>query len=187
MTVGIIGYGHIGRVTARKLAQGFGARVLVHSPSLLENHVLGDEIAPGVLVASLEHIQHGADAIVLHLPLTSENRHMVDAAFIAACRRRPMLINVSRGGLVDNDALVQALDAGLLSGAALDVVEGEPAPPIGVIGRPDVIVTPHVAFSSDASLEELRRRCTEDVVRVLRGETPLHPCNSPRRTGAQVP
>lgn len=180
MTIGIIGYGHIGRVTAHKLAQGFGARVLAYSPSLLEKHVLGDEVASGVIAASIEHIQHAADAIVLHLPLTSATRHMIDDEFIAACRRRPMLINVSRGGLVDNDALVRALDAGSLSGAALDVVEGEPSPPVEVIGRPDVIVTPHIAFTSDASLEELRRRCTEDVVRVLRGETPRHPCNSPR-------
>jgi D-3-phosphoglycerate dehydrogenase / 2-oxoglutarate reductase len=89
------------------------------------------------------------------------------------------LINVSRGGLIDSVALVRALDSGQLSGAALDVVEGEPTPPANVIGRPDVIVTPHVAFSSDASLLELRRRCSEEVVRVLRGEAPQHPCNVP--------
>ncbi len=187
MTVGIIGYGRIGRVTAHKLARGFGARVLAYSPSLLAEHVIGDELAPGVLVASVENIQSEADAIVLHLPLTEHNRHMIDAAFIAACRRKPMIVNVSRGGLIDNDALVRALDAGQLSGAGLDVVEGEPSPPLGVVGRPDVIATPHIAFTSDASLEELRRRCTEDVVRVLRGEAPLHPCNHPRRTGVQVP
>lgn len=181
MTVGVIGYGGIGRLTAHKLAQGFGARVLAYSPSLLGRHVLGDAVAPGVFAASIEHIQREADAIVLHLPLTDATRHMIDDEFIAACRRKPMLVNVSRGGLVDNDALVRALDAGRLSGAALDVVEGEPSPPSSLIGRADVIATPHIAFSSDASLQEVRRRCTEDVVRVLRGEDPVHPCNSPRR------
>jgi len=179
MTVGLIGYGRIGRMTARKLSQGFGARVLATSPTLLEEHVIGTEIAPGVLAATVELIQHEADAIVLHLPLTATNHHMIDGAFLAACRRKPMLINVSRGGLVDNDALVSALDAGLLSGAALDVVEGEPSPPASLVGRPDVIVTPHIAFTSDASLAEVRTRCTEDVVRVLRGDKPLHPCNAP--------
>jgi phosphoglycerate dehydrogenase-like enzyme len=133
----------------------------------------------GVFVASIEQIQKDADAIVLHLPLTDATHHLVDDAFLAACARKPILINVSRGGLVDNDALLRALDRGLVSGAALDVVEGEPSPPNAVVGRTDIIVTPHIAFSSDASLEELRRRCTEDVVRVLRGETPLHPCNAP--------
>jgi D-3-phosphoglycerate dehydrogenase / 2-oxoglutarate reductase len=179
MTVGIIGYGRIGQATARKMSQGFGARVLVTSPTLLRERVTGTEVAPGVLVASAELIQHEADAIVLHLPLTASTQHLVNDTFLQTCRRRPALINVSRGGLVDNDALVRALDRGLLSGAALDVVEGEPLPPLAVIGRADVIATPHIAFSSAASLEELRRRCTEDVVRVLRGDKPLHACNAP--------
>jgi D-3-phosphoglycerate dehydrogenase len=179
MTVGIIGYGRIGSVTARKLSLGFGARVLASSPSLLRSNAQGDDVASGVFVASIEQIQKDADAIVLHLPLTDATHHLVDDAFLAACARKPILINVSRGGLVDNDALLRALDRGLVSGAALDVVEGEPSPPNAVVGRTDIIVTPHIAFSSDASLEELRRRCTEDVVRVLRGETPFHPCNAP--------
>jgi D-3-phosphoglycerate dehydrogenase len=78
---------------------------------------------------------------------------------------------------------VRALDGGLISGAGLDVIDGEPSPPKSVTTRTDVIATPHVAFSSNASLVELRRRCTEDVVRVLRGERPLHPCNQPASTG----
>lgn len=179
MTVGIIGYGRIGRVTARKIARGFGARVLAYSPTLLSEHVIGTDIEPDVLAATLDLIQQEADAIVLHLPLTANTHHLISDAFIAECRRKPLLINVSRGGLVNNDALLRALEDGRLSGAALDVIEGEPSPPMALVGRSDVIVTPHIAFSSDASLEELRRRSTEDVVRVLRGEVPLHPCNSP--------
>jgi D-3-phosphoglycerate dehydrogenase / 2-oxoglutarate reductase len=180
MTVGIVGYGRIGAKTARKVTQGFGARVLATSPSLLATQRPGEEVAPGVFIATLAGIQRDADAIVLHLPLHAASQHLIDDAFLQGCRRKPLLVNVSRGGLVDNDALVRALDAGLLGGAALDVVEGEPAPPQAVIGRRDVVVTPHIAFASAASLEELRRRCTEDVVRVLGGERPLHPCNVPR-------
>jgi D-3-phosphoglycerate dehydrogenase len=179
MTVGIVGFGRIGRMTAHKLAQGFGTRVLVTSPSVMREHVIGTEIAPGVIAATIELIQSEADAIVLHLPLTAANRRMIDDNFVAACKRKPVLINVSRGGLIDNDALIRALEQGRLSGAALDVVDGEPSPPRSLVDRDDVIVTPHIAFTSDASLEELRRRCTEDVVRVLRGEAPLHPCNEP--------
>ncbi len=90
-----------------------------------------------------------------------------------------LLINVSRGGLVDNDALLQALEKGPLGAAALDVVEGEPNPPRALIGHPKVIATPHIAFASTASVLELRRRSAEEVVRVLTGQKPHHPCPPP--------
>jgi D-3-phosphoglycerate dehydrogenase len=139
----------------------------------------GDELERGITVTDQAGIQSEADAIVLHAPLTAANRHMVNDVFFAACRRRPLLVNVSRGGLVDSNALIRALDAGLVSGAALDVVEEEPTPPAPLVHRADVTVTPHIAFSSAASLAELRRRAAEEIVRVLRGERPLHPCNVP--------
>ncbi|HKE95359.1 MAG TPA: C-terminal binding protein [Povalibacter sp.] len=176
-TVGIIGYGRIGKLTARKFSQGFGCRVLAQSRSLLDR--VGRAIEPGVIAADIGTIQREADAIVLHAPLTPQTRHLVNEEFLCRLRRKPLLINVSRGGLVDSDALVRALDAGTISGAGLDVIEGEPAPPKSLTSRTDIIATPHVAFSSNASLAELRQRCTEDVVRVLRGERPLYPCNQP--------
>ncbi|HEU4484438.1 MAG TPA: C-terminal binding protein [Povalibacter sp.] len=179
-TIGIIGYGRIGTLTARKFVQGFGCRVLVNSRSLLQQ--VGQEVAPGVTAADIATIQRESDAVVLHAPLTSATRGIINEAFLANLPRKPLLINVSRGGLIDNEALVRALDGGLISGAGLDVIDGEPSPPKSVTTRTDVIATPHVAFSSNASLVELRRRCTEDVVRVLRGERPLHPCNQPAST-----
>lgn len=183
LVIGVIGYGVIGRMTAHKLAQGFGCRVLVHAPSILRMCKSGERLSPNVFAAGIDDIQRQADAIVLHLPLTAHTRQFVDARFLAACARRPYLINVSRGGLVDNAALIRALDDKVLSGAALDVVEGEPTPPLALVGRSDVVATPHIAFTSDASLRELRERCTQDVIRALRGERPLHPCNqiSPSR------
>ncbi len=178
MTVGVIGYGRIGAATARKL-RGFGCRMLVNSPSLLHAHSPGDDLSPGVVVANLTDIQQQADAIVIHAPLTKDTHHLIDDAFIDALRRRPLLVNVSRGAVIDNAALLRGLDSGALSGAGLDVIEGEPSPPTSVTAREDVIVTPHMAFSSDASLAELRRRSAEEVVRVLRGQSPRHPCNEP--------
>lgn len=174
LTIGIIGYGRIGRETARKL-KAFGCRVLTVARDSQPN----DGIAEPVCLATL---QAETDVIILHVPLTRETSGMVNDAFLAACRRSPLLINVSRGGLVDNDALERALDAGLVRGAALDVVDGEPTPPPSVLARSDVIVTPHIAFASTASMLELRRRACEEVVRVLRGEAPLHPCNQPAGT-----
>ena len=179
LTVGIIGYGQIGRVTARKLSQGFGCKVLVNAPSVLKRYSAGRTIDKGLYAATLADIKAQADIIVLHLPLNEASRKLINDSFVAGCLRKPYLINVSRGGLVDNDALIRALNTRQLAGAALDVVEGEPSPPLSLVGRDDVVVTPHIAFTSDASLRELRERCTADVLRVLRGERPLHPCNVP--------
>ena len=172
LCVGLVGYGRIGRATARKL-RGFGCAVMANAPSF--RHA-DDFCRP----ASLNDIQQLADVIILHAPLSSATRNMIDDAFLEGCRRRPLLINVSRGGLVDNAALLSALERKLLRGAALDVIDGEPTPPQEILSREDVIVTPHVAFASTASVEELRRRACEEVVRVLKGELPQHPCNSPR-------
>jgi D-3-phosphoglycerate dehydrogenase / 2-oxoglutarate reductase len=173
LTFGIVGLGRIGRETARKLA-ALGCRVIAVTRS-------ETEMPPDMVRVSLDQLREQADAIVLHVPLTGETAGMVDDAFIDACRRRPFLVNVSRGGLVDNDALVRGLDAGKLSGAALDVIEGEPSPPLAIMTRPDVIVTPHIAFLSVQSLIELRRRACEEVIRVVRGQPPHHPCNTPHR------
>jgi len=90
-----------------------------------------------------------------------------------------VLINVSRGGVLDTQAVIEALESGRLAGAALDVLESEPTVPAG-LKRPNVILTPHIAFSSDASLRELRRKATEEVVRVLRGGRPEQACNTPQ-------
>jgi D-3-phosphoglycerate dehydrogenase len=88
-------------------------------------------------------------------------------------------VNASRGPLVDTSALLYALENGPLAAAALDVVEGEPHPPAELVQRSNVILTPHVGFSSDASVAELRRRSSEEVVRVLAGELPAQACNTP--------
>ena len=170
LTAGLLGMGRIGRCTARKLAA-------------LGMTVLGHDIAPPpeavpARMVGLDQLAAEADIIVVHLPLTDETHHMVDAAFLARVKPGAFLINVSRGPVVDNDALIAALDAGRLAGAGLDVVEGEPSPPAALVARADVIATPHVAFSSDASLAELRQRGAEEVVRVLAGEPPENPCNN---------
>lgn len=170
--VGIVGYGRIGRATAARLS-AFGCTLLVHSPRAID-----DGAARAV---SLDELLTMSDAVIIHAPLTSATKGMFDAQRIAAMKPGACLINVSRGGLVDNDALLAALEAGHLSGAGLDVIEGEPDPPRALVERADVIVTPHVAFSSQASLIELRRRAAEEVVRVLAGEAPHNSCNHPHK------
>ena len=171
LTVAVIGLGRIGQQTARKLVP-FGCRVLAHARRTTN-------VPAEVILTDLAQIQAEADVIILHLPLTAETRSFINAAFLRHCRRHPLLINVSRGGLIDNGSLLDALDAGQLRGAALDVIDGEPAPPLPLIRHQSVIVTPHIAFASGASIAELRRRAWEEVIRVLSGEKPHHPCNQP--------
>jgi phosphoglycerate dehydrogenase-like enzyme len=170
LTIGLIGFGRMGRAAAAKL-RGFGCKVIAFS----RRGANGE----GVESVTMAELQARADAIILHLPLTPETAHLVDDAFIQTCARAPLLINVSRGGLVDNDALLRGLDSGKLCGAALDVIKGEPNPPESVLRHEDILVTPHIAFLSPASLIELRRRACEEVVRVLSGGRPVFPCNEP--------
>ena len=169
LTAGILGLGRIGRSTANKL-DSLGMTVLGHD-------IAAPPASVSARMVELDRLAAEADIIVVHLPLTDETHHLVDAAFLARAKPGAFLINVSRGPVVDNDALIEALEAGRLAGAGLDVVEGEPSPPAALVARADVIATPHVAFSSDASLAELRRRGAEEVVRVLAGDAPENPCN----------
>jgi D-3-phosphoglycerate dehydrogenase len=167
LTVGIVGLGRIGRATAAKL-EALGCTLLACDPH-----------ADDARLVRMEELLARSDVVILHVPLTRETHHLMDAERIAGMREGAFLINVSRGPLVDNDALLASLQEGRLSGAGLDVIEGEPDPPRELVTRPDVIVTPHIGFSSDASLVELRRRSAEEVVRVLAGEAPRYACNRP--------
>ena len=172
-SVGIVGYGRIGRATARKFA-AFGCRVLVHSRS-------APEPAAGIEVVDLDALLAASDIVVLHVPLVEETRHLIDARRIAQMKPGGLLINVSRGGLVDTGAVIEALRVGWLGAAALDVLESEPEVPRALIEHQAVLLTPHVAFSSDASLAELRQRAAEEAVRALRGQPPLNLCNAPNQ------
>ncbi|GKQ38852.1 C-terminal binding protein [Streptomyces sp. A012304] len=171
LTCGVVGYGRIGRATVRKLG-AFGCRILAHDP-----HPPRD--APGVELVELEELLRLSDVVILHLPLTPDTHHLVGSEQLALMRPGGLLVNVSRGGLVDTDAVTKALETGHLGGAAFDVLESEPHVPAGLLAQPGALLTPHIAFSSDASVTELRRRAAEEVVRVLGGERPAHPCNSP--------
>jgi len=171
LTCGIIGLGRTGRRTAEKL-RGFGVRTLAHARNA---HASID----GIETTTLEDLLRRCDAVIVHMPLTAETHHLLSRERIALMKPGAFLINVSRGAVLDTDALIEALAGGRLVGAALDVLEDEPHVPPGLL-RPDVILTPHVAFSSDASLRDLRRKASEEVVRVLRGERPLQARNEPQ-------
>jgi D-3-phosphoglycerate dehydrogenase len=176
LTCGIIGLGRTGRRTAQKL-HGFGVRVLGHT-----RHC--GQMVDGIQTLSLEDLLRRCDALIVHVPLTAQTHHLLGREQLALMKPGAFLVNVSRGAVIDSQALADALARGHLGGAALDVLEDEPSVPPGLL-RPDVILTPHVAFSSDASLRDLRRKASEEVIRVLRGQPPHEACNRPSALAQQ--
>lgn len=157
-TVGLVGMGRIGRLVADALA-GWGARIVVADP------IAGADPYERV---SLEELAEQANIISLHAPLVPETHHIIDGALIGAMRQRPVLINVSRGGLVDTHAVVEALIDGRLSGAGLDVFEVEPLElDDDLLRAPNTILTPHAAWCSSSALPELRRQAALNVIREL--------------------
>lgn len=140
-----------------------------------------DAATVGDLIGRL-HSASAGDPELAHRFATGENFHTlrIDPYLLAtAGRNDALLVNVSRGGLVDTKALVEALDNGRIAAAALDVLEDEPKVDPALLAHSNVVITPHIAFASDASVAELRSKAAEEVIRVLSGKKPLYPCNAP--------
>lgn len=141
-TLGLIGFGDIGRQTAA-LAQAFGMRVVAHDPMLRDDDPVWQR--SGVAPRGLDALLAEADAVSLHVPLVPATRHLLDARRLAAMRPGAVLINTARGGVVDEAALAAALREGHLAGAALDVFEREPLPAGSPLdGVPNLVLTPHI-------------------------------------------
>jgi D-3-phosphoglycerate dehydrogenase / 2-oxoglutarate reductase len=169
-TVGIFGCGRIGSAVARKLS-GFDVRLLGCDPYI-------ERFPAGVQPVPFERLLGESDYITIHCPLTGETRHAFDAESLGRMRPTAVLINTARGGIVDTDALVGALQEGQLAGAGLDVLDREPIDPESPLLRMEqVIVTPHAAWYSEEGRSDLKRRAAEEAVRVLRGERPRHCVN----------
>jgi D-3-phosphoglycerate dehydrogenase / 2-oxoglutarate reductase len=180
-TVGVVGCGRIGAAFARK-ARGLGLPVQAHDPA----GVPGELRAAGVQETSLEELIETSDAVSLHLPLGPDSEHLIDAGALERMRRGAYLINTSRGGLVDSGALLSALQAGRIAGAALDVLESEP-PAAGdaLVNHERVIVTPHAAWYSEESSKTLKSEVAREAIRIINRERPRSPVNDPSevRTG----
>jgi D-3-phosphoglycerate dehydrogenase len=167
-TLAILGFGRIGRALAEK-ARPLGLRIVA-----FDQYVPHDAIrAAGVEPLSLEQALQQADLVSVHVPLTDETRHLIDAQALGWMKPSAIIVNTSRGPVIETSALVEALKAGQLAGAGLDVVEPEPPPSDHELRQmPNVLLTPHTAFYSEESQRELQRRAAEEVARVLRGEQP---------------
>ena len=173
--LGLIGFGNIPRALAPK-AKAFGFEVITHDPYIAKD-VLA---AAGVAGVSFDELLARSDFISVHAPLLPATRGLLNAAAFAKMKNGALIVNTARGPLIDEQALVAALDSGHLGGAALDVVATEPlAKDSPLLHRDNVILTPHTAFYSVEALEELQTKCASDVARVLSGEKPIYPVRPP--------
>lgn len=171
-TLGLVGFGRIPQLVAPK-AKSFGLKVVTYDP-YVSKAVLAQA---GVEHLEFKELLKASDYISLHCPLTPETRHLFNAEVFSLMKPGSYLVNTGRGPLIDEAALAQALDQGQLAGAALDVVEKEPPTGSPILGRDNVILTPHTAFYSEESLLDLETKAAEEVVRVLSGKAPLNPVN----------
>jgi D-3-phosphoglycerate dehydrogenase len=173
LTLGLIGFGKIAKALASK-AQPLGMKLLVYDP-YLDPEIISRH---GAEAASLEKLLAEADAISIHVPLSQETRNLIGPRELAHMKPSAFLINTSRGGIVDEQALAIALKEGRLGGAALDVLSIEPPPPDHPLRQaPNLILTPHLSFYSRESVIELQTKAAEEVARALKGEPPRSPVN----------
>lgn len=161
-TLGVVGFGRIGQAVARR-ASGFGMEVL--------HHTRRDTGLPG-WVADLDDLLRASDVVTLHVPLTPDTTHLVDARRLALMKPSAVLVNTARGPVVDEEALATALEDGTIFGAGLDVYEREPEVHPRLLTAPHTVLLPHIGSASEATRRRMARLACEGVVAVLAGERP---------------
>jgi D-3-phosphoglycerate dehydrogenase / 2-oxoglutarate reductase len=175
LTYGVVGCGAIGTAVAGRAA-GLGMRVLGYDVPQVRS-------APPIERVPLEALLSSSDVVSLHAALTPDTHHLIGAAALGRMRPSAFLVNTARGGLVAAAALLAALDAGELAGAALDVLEGEPPDELGwrLARHPKVVMTPHAAWYSEEAFHTLKTEVAREALRVLEGGKPRSPVNHPER------
>jgi len=172
--LGLVGFGNIPRLVAPK-AIAFGIKVIAFDPYAKPEMFM----AAGVESVDFDALLSRSDYISVHAPLAPATKGMMNAAAFAKMKKGAYLVNTARGPLIDEPALIAALDSGQLGGAGLDVVTSEPlAKDSPLLGRDNVIISPHTAFYSIEALNELQTKCAGDVARVLSGEKAVYPISA---------
>jgi D-3-phosphoglycerate dehydrogenase / 2-oxoglutarate reductase len=173
-TAGLVGFGRIARALAAKLA-ALGLRVVASDPFLSDDAIREGGAEP----VSFDDLLASSDVVSIHAPLTPDSRHLLGERELRSLRPGAILVNTSRGPLIDVDALRSVLAAGRLGGVGLDVLEVEPPEADDpLLARDDVVITPHAAFYSEESRRELQRKAVEQVVEALAGRTPPYAVNA---------
>ncbi len=171
-TLGLVGMGRIARAVAQRAHHGLGMRVIFHDPYVAASDVtsLGAEARD-----SLEGLLAEADVVSLHCPATPETRHLIGRERLARMKRTAFLVNTARGDVVDEAALVEALAAGTIAGAGLDVYEREPHVCTGLLAMQNVVLLPHLGSATRETREAMGRRALENLDRFFSGEAPRDP------------
>ncbi|TFL19996.1 2-hydroxyacid dehydrogenase [Jannaschia formosa] len=167
-TLGVIGMGRIGQAIARRCHAGFGMEVVFHNRS--EKHVEGAR-----QLASVAEVCAAADIVVVAAPATPETYHLIDAAALAAMRPHAILVNIARGDLVDEAALIDALEAGRIAGAGLDVYEREPHVPDALRALQNVTLLPHLGTAALEVREAMGRMALDNAIAIAEGREPPNP------------
>ncbi len=174
-TLGIVGLGEIGQAVARR-GRGFGMTILTSTRTARPE--LEREL--GVQRVSLAELLERSDFVSLHVPLGPETEALIGPAELALMKSTAILVNTARGGVVDQDALVEALGTAAIGGAALDVTVPEPLPvDHPLLGFDNVIITPHIGSASHATRARMAEMAAENIIAVLAGDEPNHPVNRP--------
>ena len=165
-TLGIVGYGNIGKAVAKR-ASAFGMKIIFNNRTDIRDENYRE----------LDDLMREADFVSLHTPLTTETHHLIDKTRLRLMKPSAILINMARGPVVDEKALVEVLQSGQLRGAALDVFEEEPHLHSALLDMPNVLLTPHIGGGTNESRSQARRLCVDNVAAVLSGSPPLTPVN----------
>lgn len=169
-TLGIVGFGRIGQAVARRASLGFGMRVLYHSRRRADAEI--ERSCGATYVASLDALLPSCDVVSLHCPATPDTHHLIGEAELRLMRRSAFLVNTARGDVVDELALIVALEEGTIAGAGLDVFEREPTVPEPLRTLPNVFALPHLGSATEASRVAMGECALRNIVAFLRGEAP---------------
>lgn len=172
-TLGVIGMGRIGQAVAKR-SRGFEMRVLYHNRNRLAPEI---EAACNAEPASKDELLRNSDFIVLTLPHTPQTHHLIGAPELALMKPTSLVVNIGRGGVVDDVALVEALAEGRIAAAGLDVFEDEPTLESGFLSLPNVVLTPHIGSASHATRHKMAMMAAENLVAALSGGRPPNPVN----------
>ncbi|GIP15176.1 D-3-phosphoglycerate dehydrogenase [Paenibacillus montaniterrae] len=174
-TLGVLGMGRIGSEVAKR-AKAFGMNIMGYDPFLTEERAQQQ----GITLATVDEIVRNADFMTVHTPLTPETKHMISKAQFEVMKRGMRIINCARGGIIDEGALVEAIDTGIVAGAAFDVFEAEPpAADHPFLNHPKIIVTPHLGASTIEAQENVAIDVSEQVLHILRDEPFMNAVNMP--------
>lgn len=177
-TLGVIGMGKIGAEVAKR-AKGFGMNILGYDPYLTEERAK----KLGVTKASLDLIAKESDFITIHTPLTNDTKGLVNEEYLQKTKKGVRLVNCARGGIIDEKALVRAIQSGHVAGAALDVFEKEPVADPELLQNPNIIVTPHLGASTVEAQEKVAHEVSAEIIEIFESQSVHHAVNMPQMSG----